>query len=169
MVLSQFYPQYSWFFLGLVALDIMSHFARVYRYFFLFNSIFSFVIFHSSLASGATSHKSVGENQSWLMRIYYTNRLVLGFLCFGNEGFFIMLYMLHFWGGPMIPVGSWAAELLQSANGQVELVRAVVWLFFFPIMAVKQFINFVQLQQSCLDIVALDELEMKISKQKRTN
>jgi len=150
IVLAQFYPKYSWWFLYLVAIDIMSHFARIY----------------GSLVTGHLSHKEADMKQGWLLNIYYTNRLVLGFLCFGNEGFFIMLHMMHFWLGPMVPVGAFFAELLGGSNGQLELVKAAVFLFFFPIMAVKQFINVVQLQQACLDIVDLDEKEAAKSTKK---
>jgi len=140
VVLAQFYPQFSLFFLFLIALDIISHFAHVY----------------SSLSRGATSHKTVTPNQSWLIRLYYTNRLVLGGLCWGNEGFFIMLYLLHFYAGPTIPGLEPVARLLGVKAVGVVLLQLLI---YTPLMAIKQFMNLVQLKQACIDIVELDEAE----------
>jgi len=144
VVLAQFYPNYLYPFLFLVALDIISHFAHIY----------------SSLIRGEVSHKKVNAKQSWLIRMYYTNRLVLGSLCFGNEGFFIMLYMLHFWSGPLLYVGP-VASYIGGSSGSAELVKVVLWLLFFPVMAVKQFINGVQLLQAFKDIAEIDINEKK--------
>lgn len=121
------------------------------------------------------------QEQSWFIRIYYTNRLVLGFLCAGNEGalnttsrcvrfltlllsgFFALLYLMHFWAGPLIQLGPLAplAAQLGGVNGQLPLVTAFTFFLCFPVMCVKQFMNLVQLKQAAIDIVyELDEKEL---------
>jgi len=147
VVLAQFYPKYSLAFLFLIALDIISHFAHVI----------------SSLSRGASSHKAVTQKQSWFIRLYYTNRLVLGGLCWGNEGFFLMLYLLHFWAGPTIPGLHPLAQLLGVPEVGLILFKLVL---YAPLMAIKQFMNIVQLKQACIDIVELDETERKLKKAK---
>ena len=62
VVLANFYPKYTLHFQFLIAIDIISHFAHIF----------------SSLSRGATSHKIISKEQNIFLRIYYTNRLVLG-------------------------------------------------------------------------------------------
>jgi len=133
VVLSQFYPKYSLAFLFLIALDIMSHFAHVY----------------SSLSRGS-GHKQTRPDQAFLIRLYYDNRYFLAFLCGGNEGFFIMLYMMRFIQGPIIDLGP---------LGSMTSAFALTFLFFMPIMAFKQFMSLVQLKQAAIDLVKLDEID----------
>lgn len=62
-------------------------------------TIFINNIFRSHL-QGKTSHKFIDMSENSIMRIYYTNRLVLFFMCAGNEAFYAALYVLHFTEGP---------------------------------------------------------------------
>jgi len=132
VVLAQFYPKYSLFFLFLIALDLMSHFAHIY----------------SSLSRGSV-HKKTRPDQAWLIQVYYNNRPFLAFLCGGNEGFFIMLYMMHFVQGPSIILGP---------LGELTLVWALTFILFMPIMTFKQVMNLIQLKQAAVDLVELDEI-----------
>ena len=50
---------------------------------------------------GKTSHKFVDLSENAIMRVYYTNRTVLFFMCAGNEAFYAALYLLHFTEGYM--------------------------------------------------------------------
>jgi CDP-diacylglycerol--inositol 3-phosphatidyltransferase len=131
MILSYFYRDYVLFFLPVVALDITSHYAHLY----------------SSLARGLTSHKIVSKDQNFLLRIYYTNRKVLGALCIGNEAFFLGLYLCHFELGPVVMPGLHFFQLLTA--------------FFAPLMLIKQLMNLIQLRQAAMDIVELDMRERK--------
>eukprot|EP01114_Cavostelium_apophysatum_P019060 TRINITY_DN602_c0_g1_i1.p1 TRINITY_DN602_c0_g1~~TRINITY_DN602_c0_g1_i1.p1 ORF type:complete len:226 (+),score=22.90 TRINITY_DN602_c0_g1_i1:130-807(+) len=148
VVLAMFWPKYLLFWLFMIALDIMSHFAHIY----------------STLMSGAKTHKT---SKNFFLRLYYHNRLVLGFLCFGNEGFFVMCYVLHFLSGPLISLGPFSSIGERFFGGpEIGLFHAITFFFFMPIMAVKQFMNLVQLRTAAQDIVALDELELASTKQK---
>jgi len=141
VVLAQFYPKYIYWFLFLVALDIVSHFAHIV----------------SSLSSGHMSHKEMDINVNWLLKIYYTNRYVLAFLCFGNEGFFIFLHLLHFYDGPYISLGP-LTPIGELIFGEVEmsLVKVTLFFFFFPIMFIKQTLNVIQLQHAASTLVQMD-------------
>jgi len=148
LVLAQLYPNYLYWWLYLVAIDIVSHFAHII----------------STLSSGKTSHKDV-DNVNPLLKIYYTSRFVLAFLCFGNEGFFIMSYLLYHYTGPVINMGPLAPIAAQFFGNQpMTAVKASLWFFFFPIMAIKQLINVIQLKEACMDLVHHDE-EFKRMKQ----
>jgi len=126
IVLTDFYPAkiYIYGFLFICSLDLVSHYARLY----------------SSLVGGSTGHKVVKENHFGLLKIYYGNKYFLAFMCAGNEGFWLSLYLLHF--NP----------------------TTIAWgLLYFcaPICFTKQFINVIQFIQSMQDIVVLDESEAR--------
>jgi CDP-diacylglycerol--inositol 3-phosphatidyltransferase len=66
------------------------------------NVMLKFVLYISrSLLQGKTSHKFVDLSGNPIMRIYYTSRPVLFFMCAGNEAFYAALYLLHFTEGPV--------------------------------------------------------------------
>lgn len=46
----------------------------------------------------------------------------------------------------------------------MSLIAAITFFFFFPIMAVKQLMNAIQLVQASKDIVQLDEMEREAAK-----
>ncbi|PRP81649.1 hypothetical protein PROFUN_01156 [Planoprotostelium fungivorum] len=143
VVLSNLYPQGLYWFLFLIALDMVSHFAHIF----------------SSLMGGGTSHKATRPNQNPLVKLYYTNRYVLAFLCFGNEGFFLNLYLYYFYQGPYLNLGPLTplfAPIFGDATGQVSAICALVWFFYFPIMLTKQFMNWVQLQAAFEDLVEME-------------
>lgn len=54
-----------------------------------------------SLLQGKTSHKFIDMSENPIMNVYYTNRTVLFWMCFGNETFYSALYLLHFSEGPL--------------------------------------------------------------------
>jgi len=141
VVLAQFYPSYINWFLISTGIDLASHYAHLY----------------SSLTMGKDSHKSIDEKQNPLLRVYYTNRKVLFTLCFGNEAFFLLLYLLRFWAGPVVVVPIVSAHL--------TLVELGIWLVA-PLAFLKQFMNFVQLLQAAADIAAVDEAERRTPKKK---
>lgn len=59
-----------------------------------------------SILQGKTSHKFVDMSENPIMSIYYTNRMVLFFMCAGNETFYATLYLMYFSEGP---IGKFAA------------------------------------------------------------
>jgi len=149
VILSLFYPKYVIWYCFLMALDIVSHYSHMY----------------SSLSNHQTSHKIISQDKPKLLQIYYGNRFVLGFLCWGNEAFFLFLYLFHFWSGPLIPIGPLGplANILFSRDfqGSMELLRFLTFFAAGPIMFVKQFINGVQWWQACVDMIALDEQDRR--------
>eukprot|EP01111_Echinosteliopsis_oligospora_P000456 TRINITY_DN1048_c0_g1_i1.p1 TRINITY_DN1048_c0_g1~~TRINITY_DN1048_c0_g1_i1.p1 ORF type:complete len:215 (+),score=32.94 TRINITY_DN1048_c0_g1_i1:104-748(+) len=128
IVLSHLYPQrlYVYGFIAVCALDLVSHFARLY----------------SQLSAGV-GHKVVKPTHSAILKIYYGNRYMLAFMCAGNEGFWVFLYLLHFIQHP--------------------IVYAVLY-FCAPICFMKQYINVIQLMGACSDIVDLDDADAKNQK-----
>nr|SVE75343.1 EOG090X0BWK [Daphnia dolichocephala] len=81
--LGTFYPSYLFFFQLVMVVDISCHWIHL----------------HTSVVSGMTSHKNVGEEENALLRFYYTSRPFLFCMCTGNELFYSMLYLLHFTHG----------------------------------------------------------------------
>jgi CDP-diacylglycerol--inositol 3-phosphatidyltransferase len=80
--LSSAFPRWAIVFQGLIALDFSSHYMHMY----------------ATLVVGGTesSHKNIDKDQNFLLRLYYTNKVVLFVACALNELFFIGLYLLSF-------------------------------------------------------------------------
>ena len=81
-ILSGFYERYSIAFVYLIMLDVGSHWLQT----------------HSGFITDAKqdNHKNLGES-FFLLRLYYTNRNVLGIVCLGAEVFLLLLYFNHFY------------------------------------------------------------------------
>ena len=81
-VLSGFYQDYSTVFVYLIMLDVGSHWLQT----------------HSGFLVNVKNdnHKNLGE-KFFLLRLYYTNRNVLGVVCLGAEVFLLLLYFNHFY------------------------------------------------------------------------
>lgn len=83
-------------------------------------------------------HKKI--KTGFLLRIYYENRIVLGLVCLGNEMFYIFAYMGYFF--PIIEIFDLQLEIFWYAM-----------LLCFPVFALKQLLNIIQLQYSACEIV----------------
>ncbi|KAJ2359892.1 phosphatidylinositol synthase 1 (CDP-alcohol phosphatidyltransferase1) [Coemansia sp. RSA 2607] len=120
--LTHLYPSFALPFALLVSLDISSHYMQMY----------------SQLITGKTNHKQMDDGKHWVLRAYYTDRRVLFAFCFGNEAFFLLLYVITYLSG--------AARVL-------AIGLAVV---MFPLFAIKNIINVIQLCESAKDLAKLD-------------
>lgn len=49
---------------------------------------------YSTFLSGKTSHKDVKDSTSWLFRLYYGNRLFMGYCCVSCEVLYIILFLI---------------------------------------------------------------------------
>ncbi|KAJ3186544.1 CDP-diacylglycerol-inositol 3-phosphatidyltransferase [Gaertneriomyces sp. JEL0708] len=146
--LARQFPQFTLLFQSLIALDLSSHYLQMY----------------SSLALGQGSHKNVDPKKtSWLLRQYYTNNKVLFSICAGNELFFIALYLVGQWhvddkGAQLAwPAGSW----IPAVHGEYPLGYIVcisLAALMFPIFAIKQFLNVVQMVGASRNLARLDKL-----------
>jgi len=83
VVLSRFYPSYTFYWITIIAIDFTSHYAHMY----------------SQLSQGLY-HKHVTNR---LLAIYYY-KPVLFTLCAGNEAMFLAFYVLHFIPNSMFAV-----------------------------------------------------------------
>eukprot|EP00211_Chloroparvula_japonica_P015259 CAMPEP_0119126098 /NCGR_PEP_ID=MMETSP1310-20130426/5149_1 /TAXON_ID=464262 /ORGANISM="Genus nov. species nov., Strain RCC2339" /LENGTH=210 /DNA_ID=CAMNT_0007116233 /DNA_START=87 /DNA_END=719 /DNA_ORIENTATION=- len=131
VILSHFFPDYTMGFIALNALDLVSHFARLY----------------SSLSMQLTSHKMSPEYHPSILKTYYQNRIVLAITCGGNEGFYCFLYLLHFTKGPLVAEGIFLVELLLY--------------LCTPIWALKQYLNVIQLQYAMIDLVEEEKMQKR--------
>ncbi|XP_026065277.1 CDP-diacylglycerol--inositol 3-phosphatidyltransferase-like [Carassius auratus] len=77
--LALLYPSYTFLFQLSMCLDMASHWLHL----------------HSSMMKGATSHKTIDLSGNPILRLYYTSRPVLFFMCMGNELFFCLLYVMY--------------------------------------------------------------------------
>lgn len=131
VILALLYQDYAVWFMYLIVLDIVSHWFRMY----------------STLLQGTNSHKQVDPKQWKLLYIYYTNRIVLGLVCLFNELFYAFLYAFYFFPNACGSLFVWGEH------------TPVVLLFVyvcFPVFALKQIINLIQLVVSCQDICEWD-------------
>ncbi|KAJ2778379.1 phosphatidylinositol synthase 1 (CDP-alcohol phosphatidyltransferase1) [Coemansia javaensis] len=116
----------------LIALDISSHYMQMY----------------SQLITGKTNHKQVDANAHWVLKAYYTDRRVLFAFCFGNEAFFLLLYLNCY-------LPTYALFL------SYPLTAAA-----FPISAIKNIINVIQLYESAADLARIDAAAINGSSKK---
>lgn len=128
VTLSLFYPTYMFWFQLSMAIDIACH----------------WIYLHTTLMQGKTSHKFIDMSENPIMRIYYTNRTVLFFMCAGNEAFYAALYLLHFTEGPML--------------AGIGLFRLVAYLVA-PIAFVKSAISLLQGYVACINLSIIDVKE----------
>ncbi|EJU05448.1 hypothetical protein DACRYDRAFT_74661 [Dacryopinax primogenitus] len=167
--LSSAYPSFATVFQFLITLDFSSHYMHMY----------------SSLTTGSKSHKLVTSDVSWVLSVYYTSQTVLFICCAGNELFFVALYLMHFDHTAVLnasspkPVIAYLStqviNLLTSggpwgvyALSYLELVTwaAVMALAFFPIAALKNFINAVQWWKASKILVGVDLVERARQRQR---
>jgi len=112
----------------MLALDLSSHYCIVY----------------SQLLQGTASHKRMGDDTNWLLKIYYHNQYVLFLCCVLNETFFVMAYLYHFATQGDAPAASFLA-----------VVQAVGYICA-PGMLLKQYLNVLQLMTGCRRIAEFD-------------
>ena len=68
-----------------------------------FASCSSLTHLYSTLNQGVSSHKKIPKEQSWILRQYYGNNIVLFLFCACNELFFVSIYLLSFPPPPNSP------------------------------------------------------------------
>ncbi|EHK24518.1 uncharacterized protein TRIVIDRAFT_71870 [Trichoderma virens Gv29-8] len=102
--LSSAFPRWAIVFQGLIALDFSSHYMHMY----------------ATLVVGGSdsSHKNIDKSQSWLLNLYYTNKIVLFVFCMFNEVFFIALYLLSFSSPLLSPHLIKSVE--ETSGGQIQ-------------------------------------------------
>ena len=61
------------------------------------------LLIYSTLNQGVSSHKKIPKEQSWILRQYYGNNIVLFLFCACNELFFVSIYLLSFPPPPNSP------------------------------------------------------------------
>ena len=138
-VLSGFYQDYSTAFVYLIMLDVGSHWLQT----------------HSGFLVNVKNdnHKNLGE-KFFLLKLYYTNRNVLGIVCLGAEVFLLLLYFNHFYP---------------------YLMKNIFYLFFFyinfAIYAFKQLISIIQIFGASSRIAEWDAKEAteKLIEQEKKN
>ncbi len=132
------YPQWAVTFQLLTALDISSHYMHMY----------------ASLQGGGQSHKTVRADANFLLRLYYTSRLVLFAACALNEAFFLSLYM-----------ASEAGKIVQGSPGSGSAFMAVfadtaIWRWAVvvcaPVFLFKQAMNVIQLLNATFALAKVD-------------
>ncbi len=121
--LATMFPKAIFIIQVLLALDFSSHYMQMV----------------STLSTGLQSHKATRTDSHWLLRLYYTNRLVLFVVCLGNEMFFLLAYVYHFTG---------LSNLLAAA-----------FILITPIFLFKQVCNVIQLVDASLVLVNVDRIE----------
>lgn len=128
VTLCLFYPTYTFWFQLSMTIDIACH----------------WIYLHTTLLQGKTSHKFIDMSGNPIMRLYYTNRTVLFFMCAGNEAFYAGLYLLHFTEGPIL--------------AGIGLYRLIVYLSA-PIALVKAAISVLHGYVSCINLSIIDVKE----------
>ncbi|OIT24725.1 putative CDP-diacylglycerol--inositol 3-phosphatidyltransferase 2 [Nicotiana tabacum] len=132
VILSQVYRP-GLVFLSLLALDISSHWLQMY----------------STFLVGKTSHKDVKDSSSWLFKLYYGNRMFMGYCCVSCEVLYITLFLLA-----RNQTESLIDVLVNAATTSwIYLVLLALLLFGW---AIKQFVNVIQMKTAADACVLYD-------------
>jgi len=137
--LSSAYPKFALLFQALITLDFSSHYIHMY----------------SSLVAGSRSHKTVTQEHSRILWLYYNNKATLFLFCFGNEAFFVALYLINFYRTPMGISSPYLMSLLPPtirhsiplwfwSSLQKLTFPQVIAVLSFPICLGKQIISCIQ-------------------------
>ncbi|KAJ2536826.1 phosphatidylinositol synthase 1 (CDP-alcohol phosphatidyltransferase1) [Coemansia sp. RSA 1933] len=118
------------FFNFITVLDISSHYMQMY----------------SQLITGKTNHKQMSNDAHWILKAYYTDRRVLFAFCFGNESFFLLLYVNKF-----------------ISSTPLLYVSVAITVLAFPLFFIKNYINLIQLYESAKDLAKLDAATLNSS------
>ncbi|KAL1641816.1 phosphatidylinositol synthase 1 (CDP-alcohol phosphatidyltransferase1) [Diplodia intermedia] len=180
--LASAFPRWSIVFQGLISLDLASHYMHMYA--------------TLSMGGAGQSHKKMDESKGWIMKMYYSNNIVLFTFCALNELFFIALYLLSFSsplltpsllqpepsslapGSPAAPKPSvlftspWSAGAMEMARAN-KMDSTVPWVLAaisFPVMFGKQIINVIQLVKASQWLAEGDVAERRrLGLPKKTN
>ncbi|PON45072.1 CDP-diacylglycerol-inositol 3-phosphatidyltransferase, eukaryote [Parasponia andersonii] len=134
VILSQVYRP-GLVFLSLLALDISSHWLQMF----------------STFLSGKVSHKDVKDSTSWLLKLYYGNRMFMAYCCVACEVLYILLFLLA-----KSQTENLTSILVGSAKQNV-LLSILLGLGLFG-WAVKQAVNVIQLKTAA-DVCVLYDVE----------
>lgn len=145
MVLSVKNRAYFFHCMGLVLLDIASHWLQMY----------------SQLLSAKQSHKDVDSSAFFVLRLYYTNRIFMGICCVSAEVIYLCAHAASDSGtggvgaikGP-IPASALAWTGLEPRV--VDTAVAQIALLMFPGWCIKQVANIAQLWNSVQALVRHD-------------
>jgi len=146
--LSSAYPDYALYFQFLIALDFSSHYMFMY----------------SSLVTGSSSHKDIGDDVSRILRVYYTNKVVLFLVCFFDQVFYVALYLMKW---TTKPIG-----LLEAIPWVSGLTYAQLAFWTSPVCVLKNVYNIIQLWKASKILVGVDIAERKrkrLRKDENTN
>ncbi|KAI5071297.1 hypothetical protein GOP47_0013548 [Adiantum capillus-veneris] len=133
-------------FLGLLGLDITSHWFQMY----------------STFLASKTSHKDVADSKSRLFRAYYQHRLFMGYCCVGAEVLYLVLYVIA------EEESNNLLHVVQAAARKLSF-WAFLGLLALPGWAIKQVVNFVQIRSAAdlpasitiYDLKGQEESELK--------
>ena len=130
LILAQLYPHYLLAFIIAIAIDVSSHYYLIYATGML----------------GQSSHKNASEwSSNGLLKLYYGNKPFMDVLIFGNEVFYILLYLNFYLAGAAFNFASWQIDVWQ-----------LLLIVFLPIYLLKQATNVLQLQAAAREIAKLD-------------
>lgn len=126
-------------------------------------------IYYRSLLQGKTSHKFIDMSENPIMRLYYTNRKVLFFMCAGNEAFYAALYLLFFTEGPTCKFYIYFVLYINNARYYIKYCKiyifiSVVGISLFrlvmylsaPIAFIKAAISLLHGYISCINLSIID-------------
>ena len=136
MLISQLIPEYSFFFICLMMLDVGSHWLQT----------------HSALIgknlNTNINHKSLKED-FFIVKLYYTNKYCLFVVCLFAELFLLLIYWTGYHG----------ANFESKAMNLLLYVSFVIYLF-------KQYVSVIQMISAAKRIVSVDLEEYYERKQK---
>ncbi|KAK9819002.1 hypothetical protein WJX74_001461 [Apatococcus lobatus] len=151
VILGGLYPHWSFTCAALCMLDISSHWFQM--------------VATSTL--GANSHKDT-NSQSWLIRLYYRQRIFMGVCCISCEILYLSVYLLRwdaYWQWPCfhLPLPASLLNLSGLKSSDPIPLALITAAASIPWFTLKQIINVVQLKAAMLQLVQYDIQQLKAS------
>lgn len=131
LCLANIYPQYKFFIILMLILEITSHWIQMYA---------------ATLVG--KSHKAIEKERPWILRFYYVVPYSLFFVCLLNETWIFSNYMLYYIDKGMI-------------SAYWKPVWRFFNIGFLPVFVFKQVVSLVALFDSSKSIIQLDEDERR--------
>lgn len=125
IVLTALFPKCWFLFMFILSFDLVSHLFHMF----------------ASMQQGKNSHKEQDEHQGPLLKLYYSNKLFMFFICLLHDLWILAMVLYHFY------------------PNNYDLVGIIICT---PFVLFKGYIHLIQLISACRSLIHLDSLNFSV-------
>mmetsp|Transcript_27632 Transcript_27632/g.49860 ORF Transcript_27632/g.49860 Transcript_27632/m.49860 type:complete len:143 (-) Transcript_27632:25-453(-) len=93
MILDQVTDRVAYSILAVINAMLYKEFGVIFVFLAILDGYSHILMCSGTIFSGKTTHKVTSEDVNWLVRLYYSSKLMLFCLCFCSEGFMVYSYI----------------------------------------------------------------------------